>query len=210
MPEPGVPPRPSTAIADCRAAHERLLSTVSDVDDDTARQPSRLPGWSVAHVLTHLARNADGHVRRLEGALRGQDVARYPGGSAERDREISDGATRPARDLVSDLVDSARRLESTWSRSEQAGWPNRHLLAADQWPTSDSPHRRLREVEVHHVDLGLGYDADDWPDEYVDWELPLVLDGVPGRLSGGTDARRLLAWLIGRSDSPDELDLSPW
>ena len=71
---------PAAAIELCRAAHARLVARVEHITDEQVRSPSRLPGWTVAHVLTHLARNADGHVRRLEGALRGEDVPRYPGG----------------------------------------------------------------------------------------------------------------------------------
>jgi maleylpyruvate isomerase len=201
--------RPSDAIAACSAAHERLLTTLAGIDDPAPRRPSRLPGWSVGHLLTHLARNADGHALRLEGALRGEEVPRYPGGQEQRDREIEEGAGRPARELVADVADSAARLEETWSRSERAGWPNSRLLGTDRWPTSGSPLRRLREVEVHHVDLDLGYEITDWPDEYVGWELPLSLEGLPERLDS-TDARRLLAWIIGRSQSTEGIDLGTW
>lgn len=203
-------PEPSVAIAACRSAHERLLTTGATVDDQTARRSSRLPGWSVGHVLTHLARNADGHVRRLEGALRGESVQRYPGGEDQRDRDIEDGSSRPARELQSDLADSAARLEDTWHRSAQAGWPSAELLAGDRWPTSASPFQRLREVEVHHADLGVGYQAADWPDDYVRWELARALEGLPQRLSGPADSRRLLTWLIGRSEWPGDLELDPW
>ena len=203
-------PSTGAAIAACRAAHERLLATVSRVDDETARAPSRLPGWTVGHVLTHLARNADGHARRLEGALRGNEVARYAGGVEQRDREIEAGAGRPARELIDDLADSAKRLEDVWSRSEQAGWPNADLLATDRWPTTGSPLRRLRETEVHHVDLGLGYEPLDWPDDYVNWELPHSLDRLPRLLAGPADSRRLLAWIIGRSGWPNGPELRPW
>lgn len=89
----------SSVIAACRAAHERLLATVSDVDDEIARRPSRLPGWSVGHVLTHLARNAEGMVGRLDGALRGEEVALYPGGRDQRNADIASGAGRAAAAL---------------------------------------------------------------------------------------------------------------
>ncbi len=201
---------PNTAIAACVAAHQRLRETTDTIDDETVRAPSRLPGWSVGHVLTHLARNADGHVLRLEGALGGREVARYPGGGEQRERDIEQGARRTARELVEDLAGSARRLEDTWSRSQRAGWPNSHLLADDHWPTSASSVRRLREVEVHHVDLGLGFEPTDWSDDFVDWELPLTLKRLPRRLSQPADARGLLAWLIGRSESAAGVHLDPW
>jgi maleylpyruvate isomerase len=201
---------PEIAIALCVDAHRRLMATAQRVDDAIARRPSRLPGWTVGHVVTHLARNADGHVRRLEGALRGAEVPRYAEGSQQRDREIEAGAQRSANELVHDLEESATRLEQVWTLSEQAGWPNAQLLAADKFPTIGSPVRRLREVEVHHVDLGLGYEVTDWPEEYVRWELPMALARVPDRLTRPEDAQRLLAWLTGRTTSADGIELRPW
>ena len=59
------------------AAHRRLITTAERVDDGRRGAPAG-PGWTVGHVLAHLARNADGHTRRLEGALKGREVARYP------------------------------------------------------------------------------------------------------------------------------------
>jgi maleylpyruvate isomerase len=105
---------------------------------------------------------------------------------------------------------SAQRLEAAWDRSEQAGWPNAEFLATDRFPTTGSPVRRLREVEVHHVDLGLGYEVTDWPDEYVDWELPRVLAGLTSRLPRRSDAAVLLGWLIGRPVDPEGIELTSW
>ncbi len=201
---------PGIAIALCQQSHRRLLATAGRVDDATARRPTRLPGWTVGHVLTHLARNADGHARRLEGALQGEDVPRYPGGTVQRDREIDEGSSRTAEELLQDLDESSRRLEAVWARSEEAGWPNAQLLGADRFPTTGSPMRRLREVEVHHVDLGLGYEVTDWPDEYVEWDLPSTLARVPRRLLGEKDAHRLLGWLTGRTATLEGVELGPW
>jgi len=201
---------PAVAIGLSQAAHQRLLATVVTIDDASVARPSRLPGWTIGHVLTHIARNADGHTRRLEGALNGIEVPRYPGGPAERDRDIQAGAARTARQLYEDVDESAKRLEATWERSAAAGWPNAQLLATDRFPTTGSPVRRLREVEVHHVDLGLGYEVTDWPDEYVEWELPVALERLPKRLANDKDANRLLGWLTGRSPNLDGVELPPW
>jgi len=198
------------AIGVCRSGHRRVIDSVEGLDDEAMRKPSLLPGWSVGHVLTHLARNADGHARRLEGALRGEEVPRYPGGATERESDIDAGAGRPARELAADVTASAERLEQVWARSAEAGWPGRELLADDHWRTPESPWRRLREVEVHHADLGLDYGPEDWPDEYLQWELPRALGGVPDRLRDPGDARRFLAWLIGRRSDPGSLELGPW
>ena len=95
---------PLEATGLCKAAHARLLTTVATITDEQVSAPSRLPGWTIGHVLTHLARNADGHTRRLEGAMRGEDVPRYPGGSAQREADISDGAKRLPAGLLEDTA----------------------------------------------------------------------------------------------------------
>lgn len=201
---------PGRAIELSATAHNRLLATVAGVTEEQVHAPSRLPGWTIAHVLTHVARNADGHTRRLEGALRGQDVPRYPGGPAQRESDINEGARRPVADIVADLDRAQRRLSSVWDRSMTANWPHAELHGDDHWPTTASPLRRLRELEMHHVDLGLGYEPSDWPEDYVAWELPKLLASVPSRVNGTDDVRALVAWLSGRRPIPSALELEPW
>jgi maleylpyruvate isomerase len=198
------------AVELCLASHQRLINTVSLLNDDDVRKPSILPGWSVGHVLTHIARNADGHVLRLEGTLRGEDVPRYPGGSAQRDADIEEGSGRSAEELLDDVTSSAVRLQETWRRCEDAGWPNTHLRGTDQWGIDQSPLRRLREVEIHHSDLGLDYTPQDWPEEYVRWELAATLPTVLERLAAEEDSRTFLSWLIGRTDLPPGFRLAEW
>lgn len=199
---------PGAAIELCVASHARLLARVDKLTDDQARGASRLPQWTVGHVLTHLARNADGHMRRLEGALQGREVPRYQPG--QRDAEIAGGAGRPASEIVADLRAAQEALQAVWDESTAAGWPNRQLLGGDRWETTASPARRLREVEIHHVDLGLGYETTDWLEDYVTWDLPLVLATVAGRAQRPEDARALLAWATGRGPVPSQIQLNPW
>jgi maleylpyruvate isomerase len=201
---------PTRAIQLCEAAHDRLMATVEGITDEEVQAPSRLPGWTIAQVLTHIARNADGHTRRLEGALRGVSVPRYPGGPAQRNDDINEGARRPVADIVADLGRAQRRLSSVWDRSVAAAWAHAELGGDDHWPTTESPVRRLREVEVHHVDLGLGYEPSDWSEDYVAWELPELLATVPSRLQRIDDVRALVAWLSGRRPTPPAPKLDPW
>ncbi len=201
---------PADAIALCAAAHQRLFATLERLDDETARRPSLLPGWSVGHVLTHIARNAAGHIGRLEGALRGEQIPRYPGGPEQRDRDIQAGAGRPAAELARDVREWTGHLEETWARCVAAGWPHADLLANDSYPTTASPSRRFREVEVHHVDLGMGYAPADWPDEYLEWELEMSLPRLSQRFAEPGGSRQFLAWLIGRTEWPEGLHLKPW
>jgi maleylpyruvate isomerase len=63
---------------------------------------------------------------------------------------------------------------------------------------------------MHHVDLGLGYEPSDWPEDYVTWELPRVLATVPERVQRSEDARDLVAWTTGRGPTPSRIELAPW
>jgi len=201
--------RLAATIAGCTAAHRRLFETLRDLDDNACRQPSRLPGWSVGHVLTHLARNADSHVRMLEGASRGETLEQYAGGYEQRRGDIESGAHRPAALLVDDVTSSTARLEETWSASPPEAWAGHGLARGRRWDCRDLPFHRWREVELHHVDLGLGHAPADWPVAYVAEELPLALAGLPGRLDDDSRAR-LLAWLVGREGSLGDLPLGEW
>jgi maleylpyruvate isomerase len=197
-------------LAGCRASHQRLLDTVAAVDDTGARAPSRLEGWTVGHVLTHLARNADSHTRMLRAALDGEAVEQYAGGAKERAGAIGEGADRPASDLCDDLRRATAELETVWAAMTPEAWNGNGLSRGRPWPCRAMPYFRWREVEIHHVDLGTGYDPRDWPEGYVRRELQLTLATVPGRLADGGQQRALLAWLTGRSSTPGELDLAGW
>ena len=76
-------------------------------------------------------------------------------------------------------------------------------MSAGVLPAEELPFRRLREVEVHHVDLGLGYSPAEWPAAYVDRELARS----PPRLQARADGAPLAAWLLGRGPAPD---LTSW
>jgi maleylpyruvate isomerase len=194
----------SSALEGCTWSHVVLLERIADLSNTQARAPSRLPDWSVGHVLTHLARNADSVVRRLEGVLAGEIVDQYVGGYAGRAAEIAAGANRPAAEIVNDVAESATRMENmcralaprTWSR------PTRDVSGAER-PAETLLWTRWREVELHHVDLGLGYTVDEWPKALVAAWLPKELERLPAR----TNPNELLAWITGRAPAPA---LPPW
>ena len=199
-------------------AHTRLRETLARLTDADARRPSLLPGWTVGHVLTHLARNADSHVRMLEAAASGDVGDQYPGGNQQRAADIEAGAGRPAGELVEDVIASAARLEGAWAATpEEVRRTGKGRVVSGIWPLADLPFRRWREVEIHHVDLALGYGVDDWPDDYVEAELARGLPTLGDRLPAGAtvdvgslNRRRLLAWIVGRSADPELPPLTPW
>ena len=63
---------------------------------------------------------------------------------------------------------------------------------------------------MHHVDLVLGYAPANWPDEYVAWDLDVLLSTVSERLADPSHRRDLMAWLAGRGALPSDLTLDPW
>lgn len=198
------------SIDGCELAHRGLRITLGRIDDDGVRAPSRLAGWSIGHLLTHLARNADGHTRILEGAMRGEHLQQYAGGVESRNADIEAGAGRSAQALIDDVVDSFVRLERTWAKMTPEAWAGHGLASGEVRPCRQLPFFRWREVEVHHVDLGLGYTPSDWPEEYVAVELPLALRHLPDRLEDHARRASLLGWLTGRENQPVPLDLAPW
>jgi maleylpyruvate isomerase len=204
------PPAATAAVLDaCRDASARLLATLAGLDDATARRPSRLPDWTVGHVVTHLARNADSHVRMLEGAVAGMVADQYERGLAGRAADIAAGAGRPAPELIADLGQAIDDLDAMWGRVPPEVWATGHgrMGNGELCPCAEMPFRRWREVEIHRVDLGLGPGPADWPDAYVELELPRALAQLPDRLSPA-DRAVLLAWLVGRTDAPPRLP--PW
>ncbi len=153
------------------------LETATWTDADV-QAPSLLPGWTRAHVLTHLARNADGIARTLSGTLRGEIVARYPGGSQARNADIEAGAGRPSAELVADVRESAERLDRVFAAvSDADAWQ----LPTEDRPAADYATARWREVEVHRIDLAGDYTAADWSTDFVSYLLPELLAGLGER-----------------------------
>jgi len=199
-------------VAGAAAAHQRLLTHLDEREAVASNRPSKLPGWTVGHVLTHLARNADSHVRMLEGAERGEVVDQYVGGAEGRERDIEQGSTRPWGELVDDVRRSIWALEQKWAaHGDWAGEARR--VSGTLIPVSDLPFARWRETEVHHVDVGLEYKSFDWPGEYVREDLrrmeilwnarrPMGMTGLPPAALQAPPHERL-AWLLGRVELDD-------
>lgn len=196
---------------ECAArAHQGLLTSLDELTESQARQPSLLPGWTVGHVLTHLARNADGLRNILEAASRGEQGLMYPGGMDQRGADIAGGADRPAEALVDDVRMASWRLEQCWATLSAEAWAMSGIAPSGPRPATDVPWLRVREVEVHRVDLGLGYTLEDWPSDYVALDLrrmsmlwasrqPMGLTVMPEAAMRAGDRQRL-AWLLGRGE----------
>ncbi|MCW2803857.1 MAG: maleylpyruvate isomerase [Propionibacteriaceae bacterium] len=153
-------------------ATQQLLGDTITVSDEDWRAASRLPGWSRAHVASHLARQADALGRLVEGARLGERREMYPD-PGQRDAEIEDGAGRLGLELQIDLDTSAGRLSAGFDQLDQAdGWDAVvELRGGIQVPARLLPLARLTEVVLHHVDLDIGFTVDDIDEQTSEWLL---------------------------------------
>ncbi|MTE12105.1 maleylpyruvate isomerase family mycothiol-dependent enzyme [Nocardia aurantiaca] len=203
------------------AATDRLIPAVAALSDADLVEPSLLPGWTRGHVLAHLSRNADSLVNLLLWARTGIETPQYAS-QFLREADIEAGAPRPLREQLEDLTASAER----WLALARA-------MPADRWPTlvrnrqggeipaTRIPWMRLLEVEIHHVDLAVGYTPADWSEDFTTRLLTQSISevrpvdgtgftvtatdtGYTGTVGTPTTtvtgpATDLAAWLIGRS-----------
>ena len=130
-------------------AHQRLLAALHPVDgigltDEMVTRPSRLPAWTVGHVLAHIAQNADGFTRMFDAAEIGEVGEQYPGGLAQRNADIESCADRGAAEHVAAVRDSIYRLEGAWNRARTAWTGSGRLGTGIVVPITDVPLRRWR------------------------------------------------------------------
>ncbi|GGS87479.1 maleylpyruvate isomerase family mycothiol-dependent enzyme [Streptomyces cinerochromogenes] len=180
-------------LACVREATDRLLNAVAELDNAALAEPSRLPGWSRGHVLAHLARNADALLNVL------QDRPMYASAEA-READIERDAPRPLEAQLADVRESAARFQA--AGDAPADWTRTVELRNGVLDSAAGvPFRRWAEVELHHVDLGIGYELEDLPAEFLERETDFLADRFSGhpdvpatRLTDGTRA-----WTTGRA-----------
>jgi len=156
------------SLDEMAAATDRLLQTIDDLADTDLRGPSLLPGWTRAHVLTHIARNADGMVNLVQAARTGEDRPMYAGGREGRDADIEAGSARHVGDVRLDVNESAERLLESFADFPDEGLGREVSMSSGATAYGwEIPLMRVREVEIHHVDLDLGYTPGHWSPEFA-------------------------------------------
>ncbi len=210
----------SLAWAGDGAAHLRGL--MERMGDDAFAAPSALPNWSRAHVLTHVARNADAMINLLTWAATGLKTPAYASTDA-RDADIEAGAKRSPAEIREDVFAASDRLALTVRKLPKEAW-TKHItnVQGREIPATDIPWLRAREMWIHAVDLDIGASFTDLPPPMLTEllndvaaamgtregcpNLRLVADGgtwsvgegaVPVTVTGS--AADLAAWLLGRA-----------
>jgi len=229
MTEPGeIDEDLATRLGWMRTGTAFFAAQLAELDDVALLEPSRLPGWTRRHVLSHIANNAVGLMNLLEWARTGIETPMYPSREA-RVADIEAGSQRAAAQLRAEVLASADRLASAVDAMPASGWDGPIRSGLGRASTgAEVPWMRTREVWVHGVDLG-------GEATFADVDRPVaaaLLDeaarsfagradcpavrliasdgdsfgigpmGSPATEVGGT-VHSLAAWLLGRSDGAD-------
>ncbi len=147
------------------AGGERTLGTALGrlVEADYAGA-SLLPDWDRAHVLAHLAGNADALTNLLTWARTGVETPMYPSAGA-RDAEIARRAALSPADLEAEVLGSTRRLADAVAALPEEAWTAEvRTFQGRTVPATEVFWIRSREVWVHAVDLDAGVGFTDVPD----------------------------------------------
>jgi maleylpyruvate isomerase len=190
---------PQGAYELLRAATPGLVRTVDGLDDDELREPSGLPGWSRAHVVAHLALNSEGLAGVLHGRIEGEPTTMYRSDEA-RDRDIEELAAADPAELrerflagTSLVADAIERLpDEFWTETFERTPGGRQIRY------SAIPGMRLREVEIHHVDLAAGFSPADWSAGFAAALITAMVKRNPSDTSFRVLATDLAeTWVIG-------------
>jgi maleylpyruvate isomerase len=190
-------------------ATTRYLDALTVLDDECVRRPSVLPGWTRAHVITHLCRNADAIAHALRGAQTGDDAWLYAS-QERRDADVEAGAGRTADELREDAAASWGRLGEAVNELHASRFdaPVSRLPGDAPFPARNLVVMRRTEVEVHHADLDLGYSPANWPADFSTAlikrrqdELAELPDGGPSMVLSSTDVEGL--WKFGQGAGPE-------
>jgi maleylpyruvate isomerase len=192
---------------------------VDGLADQQYAETSGLPGWTRAHLVAHLAANAEALRNLARWAATGKETPMYSS-PEQRNADIETGATRPPAVLRSWFHEEAGALAADLGRLTDEQWRARVRTAQGRdVPALEIPWLRAREVMVHAVDLDTGVTFDDLPEDFltaleadirgkrgadapdVEGSLADRVGFLAGRTTGGVTARDgapapdLAAWL---------------
>lgn len=210
---------PAVTLPWIRRGTEVVVATVDHLTAEQFREPSPLPGWSRAHVVAHILRNAEALGRLAHWAATGEETPMYPSMEA-RGADIERTSAFAPAELRAELRETAERLDAQLAAFDDAAWNARVKFATGaEIPGTEIAWSRVREVWLHGVDLGASMTPRDFPLEvataFVD-EFAERLDAkpdCPALVLRPADADR--SWTFGTAGTPTEVtgrtgDLAAW
>ncbi|MCZ3386555.1 MAG: maleylpyruvate isomerase family mycothiol-dependent enzyme [Actinomycetia bacterium] len=208
---------PLTHLTELATAEACLAADLAGRDQAWAAQPSALPGWSRGQVVGHLAGSAFGMINLCEWAASGAEMPMYHSPEV-RASEIERRAALPWPALVQDVHAGAAALAARLGDlDEPLGERTVRLGSGATLGAADLAAVRIREIEIHRVDLAAEYQP-------IDWAMPFTMRTfgqlapffrtqreVPAHMLRSVDSGR--CWEVGAS-GPDllgtEADLLGW
>jgi maleylpyruvate isomerase len=158
---------PARELGWARRGTAYFARLLNDLPDEALSVPSRVPGWTRAHVVAHVGYNGRALARLVEWARTGVENRMYESAEA-RAAEIELGSTLPPRALRNLFHHAEVHLNVEWRD-----------LTDDQWdavvggvPVRETPWMRAREIWLHAVDLDTTGAFIDLPPDMLDRLLP--------------------------------------
>jgi uncharacterized protein (TIGR03083 family) len=180
----------------------QLLAMLRRLDADAYDGPSRLPGWSRLTIVCHLRYGATALLRMTSDTLAGRETSYYPERRAtQRPTTLAPAPGERPENVLDDWERAAGRLDDLWSSLGPQQWAATITEPADNLDLGEVPLgrlalARLTEVDVHGVDLDVGFP--DWSDVLVDVALPTRLAWLSTRRTNHREFDRSLrgSWLL--------------
>lgn len=142
-------------------------SQIAGLSPEQYAEASALPGWTRAHLVAHLAANADALRNLVRWAATGIETPMYAS-SDQRAQDIEDGSRRPPAELQDWFGTAAARLERDMAALSEEQWAAPVVTAQGRTvPAAQIGWLRAREVLVHAVDLATGLRFADLPDDFL-------------------------------------------
>lgn len=147
------------------------MATISSLVDDELRTPTTCNGWTRAHVIAHLAHDADAMANLARWAVTGQETPAYES-REKRDADIKATATLSATELAAALRQAdARLLEAVRALRDGVQVETLPTLVSGEINVYSLPAQRTTEVIVHHNDLDTTW-------EWHEADPDAVLDAI--------------------------------
>ena len=135
-----------------------VMATVTSLDDDELSQPTKCAGWTRAHVIAHLALDAEAMTNLATWAATGREHPDYAS-KEERNAEIEAAAGQSAAELAGALGRANDRLVAALQALEDgAQVPTLPTLLSGEANAFSLPARRTTELIVHHDDLATTWE----------------------------------------------------
>jgi maleylpyruvate isomerase len=130
-----------------------VMATVTSLDDDEVRKPTKCEGWTRAHVIAHLALDADAMTNLATWAASGQEAPAYAS-REKRNADIEAAAGRSVAELAGALAQANDRLlEAFQALTDGVPVPTLPTVLSGEINAFSLPARRTTELIVHHDDL---------------------------------------------------------